>query len=313
MSQVGRQTLPAGFQMDQTHDSGETAARLGDLHIRLSGPGKGIEHVDRQIEGLVQPFSKSRRLRTVGDVQGLYRLPLSLPGMDRQVPANLTDQARAGSEGPGQQQAPRTGDTEFRPALGDCQDRHHSRRFRERSQDRGAGHALQAGGDAEGPRREAFQLHSRSLAHLLQGQDQLTTGNQDQGPPFSRRDPGAEGSVVDDHFIGRVGQLLDRLEADHGRLLIERHGRIVNILDNDPVAAQAGQHRGGMNFGFLEPLEQLLTGRHRLRRGQGHRLGPDQRPFDAHTATAGAGRHHMKLILAPVDTQITCQVLLLQG
>ena len=63
------------------------------------------------------------------------------------------------------------------------------------------------------------------------------------GPDLAVRLRAVERVVVEDDRVGRLGHVLARLEADDGRLLAGGHLRDLEVLEDDPIAADGGDGR----------------------------------------------------------------------
>src|SRR5262249_45751670 len=88
---------------------------------------------------------------------------------------------------------------------------------------------------------------------------------------------------------------------DNARLLVRRHERVADFLEDDAVAAQAGQHLGRRNTGVLGTLAQQgaelfrITGVGRLL------LVEEDGALEAECAAADRRRHDVQLSLIPVQ------------
>ena len=278
--EVDRQSATAAAQVEQADEADEAAALVRRGLVGQVRAGERVEQVDGQLGQVVQALAEGGVVGTAGDVDGADRLGAGLSGVDGQAAAHLGGQVRPRDEGAGQQQRAAAGDADLGPGVGHGQDGDRPvGRLRRRRQHGGSGQALDAGGDAERPRRHGGQLEPGRLAQLLVGADVLALGDQDQGAALAAGAV-ADGGVIDDGLIDGAGQLLDRLEADDGRLLVRRHRRVADVLDDDAFAAEAGEHRGGGDLRLGQPLLEAgadgggVGGRQRRLLGPGGRAAP---------------------------------------
>ena len=179
-----------------------------------------------------------------GDVDRFEAPAALLAGEDGEVAPYFRGQATARREGPRQQEVAAAHDAELGPVLASRDD---GRRRVGWHGGRGGGR-----GQPERPRRQPGELEAGGLTQLLIGGEQLAAEGQHQGPPFAAAI--ADRGVVEDDFIGRLGQLLEGLEADDGWLFRLGDGGVVNFLEDDPVTADARQDGGGGDAGLLEAL-----------------------------------------------------------
>ena len=86
---------------------------------------------------------------------------------------------------------------------------------------------------------------------------------------------------------------------------VMRHGREAEVLEDDAVAADAGEDRGGSDAGLVEAFAQQPAQRLGLGRVGGFLLLPVDGPLELHLAAAGEAGDDVQLVLVPVDGEET--------
>ncbi len=271
-------------------------------------PVAGREHVARGaaervegVDGQVQRVGKPPRQGAVGaarDVDGLHARRRGVAREDGEVAADLRGQAGARRERAGQEDAAAADDAELGPPLA----RGHHRRGHV-----GRHHGGRRGrGQAERPRRQPGELEARGLAQPLVGGEEVASQHQHHRPPLAA--VLADRGVVEDDFVGRVRQLLEGLEADDGGLFRLGDGGVADLLEHDPVAADAGQHGRRHDAGFFEALAQEAAQLLGAGGVGGALLAPEGGAAEGDGPAADVAGDDVELLPVPVEREEACQL-----
>src|SRR5439155_10066306 len=94
-------------------------------------------------------------------------------------------------------------------------------------------------------------------------------------------------------------------ETDDGRFFVCRHGRVTNVFQDEPIAADAGEDRGGCDASCLQLLAQQSAERLGTRRAWALLEVPGSGALDVHAPPGHGCRNHMKLVQVPIKSQVT--------